>query len=183
MADRRARAVMSRDRRWKQRSGSGMIGKVLAVLATIGIAGALWVAFKPGTTPSAPPLAFPQFVAEVETAFPEALSGYTRAHGGQLLDGRDVPVSVRLLLPSNALRSAGAAPDALTRLSAPFVGAERAISGKEMGARIARLAALALPAGVSSCYMYSAGMSKGITTSDNRKLRVTPLDIMFIPEC
>ena len=122
MADRRARAVMSRDRRWKQRSGSGMIGKVLAVLATIAIAGALWVAFKPETTPSAPPLAFPQFVAEVETAFPEALSGYTRAHGGQLLDGRDVPVSVRLLLPSNALRSAGAAPDALTRLSAPFVG-------------------------------------------------------------
>ena len=183
VANRHARAALSREKRWKHRGGSGVFGKMLAVLAALGIAAALWVIFKPDAAPPAPPLAFHDFVAQSETAFPEALRGYTRAHGGTLSDGLEVPVAVSLLLPAHTLESVSASPDALTRLSAPFVGAGRAISGVEMGDRIARLSKAALPAGITSCYTYSAGVPRRIIVSETSTVRAVPLEISFNPEC
>jgi|GEM_PF-4838055 len=182
-ANRRARAVLSRDRRWKRRGGGSMLGKVLLALVGGAAAAAAWAFIQYDATPKAPPLAFPEFVAEAEAAFPEALAGHTRARGGTMADGREVPVALTLLLPAHALKAAGAAPDALTRLSAPFVGAEPAISGPEIGARIARLAQDALPEGVARCYTYTAAPPRRIVVSNNRTLHVTPLDIAFNPGC
>lgn len=183
IANRHARAAMSREKRWKKRGGAGLLGKALAGLAVLGVAMALWVVYKPDAVPAPAPLAFPDFVAEAEAAFPEALRGQTRAQGGQLADGRTVPMSISLLVPTHALESASASSDALTRLSAPFVGTERAISGVEMGNRIAKLASIALPSGVTSCYTYNAGAPRGVAISDTRKVRATPLEIAFNPEC
>ena len=183
IANRHARATLSREKRWKNRGGLGLFGKALAGLVVLGLLVALWFVYKPDAVPPAVPLAFPEFVAEAEAAFPEALRGQTRAQGGQLADGRTVPMVVSLLVPTHALVSASASSDALTRLSAPFVGAERAISGVEMGNRIATLAHIALPAGVTSCYTYNAGAPRGIAVSDTRTVRATPLEIAFNPEC
>lgn len=181
--DPRARAALSRDARWKRRGSSGGIGKVIAGLAVVGVAAALWIVYKPAPAPAPVPSPFPDFVVQAEAAFPEALRGYTRARAGQLADGRAVPVALSLLLPAHTLESAAAAPDALTRLSAPFVGAQRAIPGEEMGARIAALAAAALPADVSRCYTYATGVPRRVVLADARKVRAVAVDIVFNPEC
>jgi len=183
-ADRHARAAMSRDKRWKRRSDSGFLRTfITASLIGLGTIAALAFINRADTTPVAPPLAFPDLVAEAESAFPEALRGHTRAQGGTLSDGREVPTAISLLLPAHALTSADAAPDALTRLSAPFVGREPSISGTEMGNRIARLARAALPDGISSCYSYETTAPRRIVESDIRTRHVTPLTILFNPEC
>ncbi len=182
IADRRARAAMSRDARWKRR-GSSPMPKVLAAVAAVAVAAGLWLAFKPVPTPDAPPLAFPDFVASANLAFPEALAAHTRAAGGTLADGHVVPVGVSLLVPAHTLDSPAAAADALTRLSAPFVGKERTISGPEMGARIEGLAGIALPQAVSRCYSYSVGDPQTVAQGEGRTVRVRPLDITFNPEC
>jgi len=181
--DRQASATLSRDARWKRRGGSGREGKALAGCAVLGVAAVLWVAYKPAPAPVVPPSPFPEFVVRAETAFPEALRGHTRAQAGQLADGRTVPVALSLLLPAHTLESAAAAPDALTRLSAPFVGAQRAIPGEEMGARIAGLAAAALPADVSRCYTYATGLPRQITLANDRTVRAVAVDIAFNPGC
>jgi len=183
VADREARAALSRESRWKNRGGSGSLGKAVAGLAALGIAVALWFVFEPEAVPPAPPVAFPDFVAEAEAAFPEAYRGHSRAQGGRLSDGHEVPIAISLLLPAHALQSASASADALTRLSAPFVGAERAISGEEMGARIARLSRIAVPAGLTSCYTYRDGAPRSIAFSETRKVRAILLEIHFNPEC
>ncbi len=182
-AHRLARETLSRETRWKRRGRSSVPRVLLLLLAGGGIAAAGYAVFLADPGPAAEPLAFPDFVAQAETAFPEALHGHTRARGGTLSSGEEVPVALSLLLPAHALDAADAAPDALTRLSAPFVGRDRAISGEEMGARIAALADLALPAGVTRCYSYAAAPPRRVAVSDNRMLHVTPLDIVFNPEC
>lgn len=187
MVDRRARNALSRDRRWKRRStASGITGPILAACAGIAIAATAWAILDPimtGATSQPAPIVFPDFVAQAEASFPEAIPGYSRVQAGTLMDGHEVPVGLTLLLPAHALDSASAAPDALTRLSAPFIGTDRAISGDEMGKRIAMLAELALPKGVSRCYTYDITVPRRITVSETRTLTVAPLEIAFNPEC
>lgn len=183
IADRHARAALSREKRWKHRGRSKISRKILAGITAMSVLFAFWFVYKPDVAPPAPPLAFPDFVAQAETAFPEAVRGHTRARGGNLADGREVPVAISLLLPAHTLESASASPDALTRLSAPFVGAERAISGMEMGTRIARLSSAAIPAGITSCYTYNVSGPRSVAISEIRKIRAVMLEIVFNPEC
>lgn len=181
--DRRARAMLSRERRWRRRDGgSGLAGRVAVGLVVIGIGMAVWYIVRPEPAPPAPPLAYPELVARAEAVFPEALQGHTRARGGSLSDGRAVPVGLTLLLPAHALSSASASPDALTRLSAPFVGRERAVSVEEMGTRIATLADIALPTGVTRCYTHATGAPRFVALPD-RTIRALQLEIAFNPGC
>lgn len=184
VANREARDSLSRDSRWKTRKPKGRGRMVLGIVAGLGIAavaaGAVAVR---QPAPEAAPVLFPGFVAQAEASFPESLHGHTRALGGTLSDGREVPVGVTMLLPAHALEAAAAAPDALTRLAAPYIGVGRAITGEEMGERITRLASLALPDGVSRCYSYALGLPRRVAVSDIRTVHVAPLEIVFNPEC
>ncbi len=182
IADRRARASMSRDSRWKRR-GRSPLPKLIAALAIAGSLAALWTIYKPAPPAEVVPLVFPDFVAEANAVFPEALPNATRAKSGRLADGRLVPVGLSLLVPAHTLDSPSASMDALTRLSAPFVGAERSISGLEMGMRIRRLAEAALPVDVSRCYSYSLGDTRSVSRSEARMVRARPLEIAFNPGC
>ena len=180
--DRRARLALSRKRRWQRRNGSAHGGKASLGIAALAVAAVFWIAWRPAPLSLPPAPVFPEFVAQAEAAFPEALRGHTRATGGRLADGREVPVALTLLLPGHALDSASASSDALDRLSAPFVGQERAIAGTEMGARLAALADVALPKEVSRCYTYEAGTPRRIALP-NRTIRAVPLEIAFNPGC
>jgi len=183
IADRRARDALSREKRWARRGGSDWTGKAIAGAVLIGLMAAAWFIYKPDPAPAPPPLVFPEFVAQTEATFPEALKGHTRAWRGQLATGQEVPLGVSMLLPAHALESAKASPDALTRLSAPFVGGDRMIPGEEMGARIAHLAQAALPDGVTRCYTYQAAAQRRVTISEIRTILVTPVRILFNPDC
>lgn len=180
----RAKNTLSRDRRWKKRDrAASPLSMIGAMVVGLGLAAGGWEAYQIWDQPPAAPVLFPELVAKAEAIFPEALHGHTRVRGGALSDGRDVAVGVSLLLPAHALTSAAAAPDALTRLSAPFVGKERAISGAEMGERIAKLAQAALPEDVSRCYSYTTAPARRIEGEQGRTLFVTPFDVVFNPEC
>jgi len=183
IANRRARASLSREKRWKRRGSSGVTRKVLALVAALCLAGGAWFVYDVNRASRAAPILFPDFVAQAEATFPESLNGHTRARGGTLSDGQEVPVGLTILLPARALASASASPDALTRLAAPFVGNESTITGEEIGERIAQLAAAALPEGVSSCYTYKMDTARHVAVSDSRTLHVAPLEISFNPEC
>jgi len=183
IANRHARASLSREKRWKRRGSSGSTRKVLALVAALCLAGGAWFVYDASRASRAAPILFPDFVAQAEATFPESLNGHTRARSGILSDGQEVPVGLTMLLPARALDSASASPDALTRLAAPFVGNERAIAGEEIGTRIARLATLALPESVSSCYTYELKPAQRVTISNDRTVHVASLEISFNPEC
>lgn len=141
--------------------------------------GALW----PDAARQVPDKAFPDYVAKVNAAFPEALPDFTLVEGTTLSTGATVPAIVELVLPHNMLTSAASSDDPFIRLAAPFIGKERTITAQAMGERVSRLAAMALPDGVSRCYTHSTGQPRTLRTGPGGKVQAVTLTVMFNPEC
>lgn len=186
ISDPRAQAAMSRETRWKRRNRSAAPAMALCAVAALALVGGAYAArdmiWSPASQADAP-LVLPEFVMQVNALFPEALPGATRVVERPLNDGRPVASVMTMLVPSHVLDSPAASNNAFERLSAEFVGAEQTISGPEMGRRMERLVAMALPADVTRCYTYAIGEARRITSTTGKTLRVRPLEIDLNPEC
>jgi len=168
---------MTRKTRWKRRGISDLrkrliIGSVLVVLCLLVV-----LIVRSGSRDTAAMGPDGPFASALAQAFPEA--DVSRIETRYDPDG-EMPLGATLHLPAHLLESSQAFVDPFARLGSEFGGAERTLSGVELGARLERVANEMLPADLPRCHTYDIGQ---LSPQSDDAARTRALHIHLNPGC
>lgn len=167
---------MTRKNRWKRRGGSKTKSRAAVFGGVLGICilAAVLLGTNNGEATRGPDGPVAQVLIE---AFPEADASKIAVQYDA--DGT-TPLSAMLDMPAHLIEPGLAFGDPFARLGSEFGGAERSLSGVEMGARMHRVARAVLPEGMLSCHTYKVG---DITSAPEAPSRTRALHIFLNPGC